>query len=266
MAIPAKPTVTDFPPAPQRGEARNTFTTKSNNLVAHYPTFVTEMNDAIDWQDLVFTATETEATNAATSASDAATSETNALASANAAALSETNAATSESNAEASATAAQGFAADAELAAESATISNFVGRWEDQAGSATVPTAVYHNEVYWQLLANLADITLSEPGVTNDWAPVESKVVWAPISTSQTLVGNVSYAVDFTTGPLTLTLPVAPLTNDFIRLYRDGGEITGSIIARNGNTIMGLAEDLTIDFEATSLYLVYNGTDWRVVQ
>ncbi len=146
-----------------------------------------------------------------------------------------------------------------------ATVVGFVGNWSDQTGAASVPTAVYHDGIYWQLLVDVADITLTEPGVTSDWASVESKTPWATISTSQTLEANQSYAVDFTAGPLTLTLPTGVIKNDFVRLYRDGGEITDSIIARNGNTIMSLAEDLTIDFEALSIELVYNGTDWRIV-
>jgi hypothetical protein len=60
MAIPAKPVISDFPPAPKRGEPRAQFTPKSNALVAHYPVFVAEQNAAIDWQDLVYTAVVAE--------------------------------------------------------------------------------------------------------------------------------------------------------------------------------------------------------------
>jgi hypothetical protein len=89
---------------------------------------------------------------------------------------------------------------------------------------------------------------------------------WQAISTSITLVANSYYAVDFGSSALTLTLPASPGTNDFVQLYKSAGASKGAVIARNGKTIMGVAEDLNIDEEITALYLVYNGTDWRIVR
>jgi phosphopantetheinyl transferase len=72
MAIPAKPTLTTPPTAPVRGEDRASFATKANAYVVFIGTNVTDLTAAIDWQNTVFTATETEATDAAQSAVDAA--------------------------------------------------------------------------------------------------------------------------------------------------------------------------------------------------
>ena len=48
---------------------------------------------------------------------------------------------------------------------------NFAGRWSDLTGALSVPAAVYHDEQYWMLLDDLADVTASEPGPANaDWA------------------------------------------------------------------------------------------------
>ena len=88
---------------------------------------------------------------------------------------------------------------------------------------------------------------------------------WTSLSASSTLQNNYKYAVDFTNGPLTLTLPAASDADDYIELYRSAGVAEDSIIARNGNTIMASAEDLTIDVEITSLHLIYNGSDWRIL-
>jgi hypothetical protein len=88
---------------------------------------------------------------------------------------------------------------------------------------------------------------------------------WQAISTSITLAANSYYAVDFGSSALTLTLPATPGTNDFVQLYKSAGISKGAVIARNGKTIMGLAENLNINTEATALYLVYNGTDWRIL-
>jgi hypothetical protein len=87
---------------------------------------------------------------------------------------------------------------------------------------------------------------------------------WTALSTSTTLTANTKYSVDFGVSPLTLTLPLTPVVNDFVEFYKSAGASLDSIIARNGETIMGLTEDLTIDTEINSLKLIYNGTDWRL--
>ena len=89
---------------------------------------------------------------------------------------------------------------------------------------------------------------------------------WLAVSTSVTLAANSFSAVDFGSSALTLTLPASPGNSDFVQLYKSAGTSKGAIIARNGNTIMGVAENLNINFEATALYLVYNGSDWRIVR
>jgi hypothetical protein len=78
MPIPAKPTLTAPPTAPVRGEDRASFATKANAYVVFIGTNVTDLTAAIDWQNTVFTATETEATNAAQSVVDAAAEATDA--------------------------------------------------------------------------------------------------------------------------------------------------------------------------------------------
>jgi len=72
MAIPAKPTLTAPPTAPVRGEDRASFATKANAYVVFIGTNVTDLTAAIDWQNTVFTAVESEAADAAQSAVDAA--------------------------------------------------------------------------------------------------------------------------------------------------------------------------------------------------
>ena len=72
MAIPAKPTLTAPPTAPVRGEDRASFATKANAYVVFIGTNVTDLTAAIDWQNTVFTAVESEAADAAQSAVNAA--------------------------------------------------------------------------------------------------------------------------------------------------------------------------------------------------
>ncbi|MEX2475071.1 hypothetical protein, partial [Marinobacter sp.] len=79
-----------------------------------------------------------------------------------------------EGSAAESEAAAEGYRDEAENYANAAAATvNFAGRWADLTGSLNTPAVVYHASVYWNLLTNLADVTTSEPTVTNnDWLKV----------------------------------------------------------------------------------------------
>lgn len=79
------------------------------------------------------------------------------------------------------------------------------------------------------------------------------------------LAANKAYRIIGTT-PLTLTLPAAPVAGTAIRLI-DGESISPDVahtVARNGNTIMGVADDLTLDVVGINVTLWYDGSDWRL--
>ena len=232
MAIPEKPTLTAPPAAPIRGQDPTVFANRTNAYLAFITSNVSDLTAAIDWQNTVFTATEAEATSAE---ADAVTATQQRV-------LAQTAATLAQSSA------------------------NFVGSWSTLTGSLDVPAVVFHDNNYWQLLVDLADVTAEEPGSSSDWKVAVLGANWQVISTSITLAANAYYAVDFGSSALTLTLPASPSTNDFVQLYKSAGASKGAVIARNGKTIMGVAEDLNIDEEITALYLVYNGTDWRIVR
>lgn len=83
------------------------------------------------------------------------------------------------------------------------------------------------------------------------------------ITATSTLTKNAYHKVDFT-APRTLTLPASPVANDFVEIMTDGGDATGSVIDRNGATIMDLAENLNIDVAVLNMRLTYTGTTWRI--
>ena len=87
MAIPEKPTLTTPPAAPIRGQDPTVFANRTNAYLAFIATNVSQLTAAIDWQNTVFTATESEATSAETSASTAITKSNTAVAAAAAAVL-----------------------------------------------------------------------------------------------------------------------------------------------------------------------------------
>lgn len=57
-------------------------------------------------------------------------------------------------------------------AATSLAASNFKGNWSALSGELNVPASVYHSNMYWMLLSNLANVTTATPGVSASWAPL----------------------------------------------------------------------------------------------
>jgi len=74
MAIPEKPTLTAPPTAPVRGQDPTVFANRTNAYLAFISSNVSDLTGAIDWQNTVFTATESEATSAEADASSASES------------------------------------------------------------------------------------------------------------------------------------------------------------------------------------------------
>lgn len=106
---------------------------------------------------------------------------------------------------------------------------------------------------------DLISITENETKFAN--VPTSESII---INTNTTLIANREHAVDFTS-PRNLTLPLNPSPYTKIKLYKVAGDTTGSVILRNGQTIMGLAENMNIDSDILSLDLMFNGSDWRVL-
>jgi hypothetical protein len=81
-------------------------------------------------------------------------------------------------------------------------------------------------------------------------------------SISKTLVNGEQCFVD--TATQTITLPASPSVGDNVRVLV--GNFTDTVVARNGNVIMALAEDLTIDVANMTVTLVYinASTGWRI--
>lgn len=73
------------------------------------------------------------------------------------------------------------------------------------------------------------------------------------------------YGVNTSGGAVTATLPASPATGDAIFFADAGGAYSSNnlTIARNGQTIMGSASDLTVSTNNQSVGLFYNGTTWR---
>lgn len=73
------------------------------------------------------------------------------------------------------------------------------------------------------------------------------------ISTNTTAVSGNSYVL---TANLTLTLPAAAVSGDIVEIINRSG-VTTCVVARNGLTIMSLAEDMTLDSYDNTVILTY---------
>jgi hypothetical protein len=82
------------------------------------------------------------------------------------------------------------------------------------------------------------------------------------VSANTTAVAGGEYRVDTSGGVRTITLPAAPAIADVVVVDRAGAN--NVIIARNGKTIEGVADDLAIDENGLGVELKYTATTWRV--
>jgi hypothetical protein len=90
-------------------------------------------------------------------------------------------------------------------------------------------------------------------------------VNWVKKTSNYTTQNADRILADTTTATFTITLPSSPSAGDTI-LIADGGNwaTNNLIIARNGNTIEGAAEDFVLDIPGIRVDLVYSGTTWEI--
>lgn len=197
MAIITPTPADSLPPHPSRGDDAANFRSEADAFVAALPTFGTQLNSLADNVYNNAGEAETAAGAAASSAVDATNNgaaQVTLAAAQVALATTEADRATTEAD-------------RAEAVADNVTGNlNFKGNWSDQTGAANVPYSVYHNGVYWQLLTNIADVTLSEPSTTNtDWAASSG----APLAQfSKSMVANEIRTIDLTNAVTTPSVSV----------------------------------------------------------
>lgn len=255
------PIIPEMPDPPIRNEAPADFSRKASVFLGFLPSLRTAINDAGAWIQAAMATTLGYKNDAAQSVLDAE----------HQVSLAEDQAGLALGHANAAsgfADDAQGYANSADMYAQvAAATANFKGEWSDLSGPLSIPASVYHDGSYWQLLRDIPDVTASEPGVTGDWLGTETEILsWTTITGSATLAPGGHYKVEFPGSPITLTLPAVAPNNTMVRLYRSSGSAYGTIINRNGKTIMGVAEDMTIDTNITNLDFISNGSDWRIMQ
>jgi len=177
---------------------------------------------------------------------------------------------------------ARGYAIDAEAQAEIVTsAANFKGQWSTLTGDLNVPTSVLHDNAYWQLLNNLADVTTSEPGASGDWAKIPLlagnatgaidmsgfalNIQWVTKNTAYTAVAGDRLLADTSAGAFTITLPATPAIGDEVWFADSGANWATSnlTVSGNGNNVDGAAT-FAADVNQGNFATVYNGTQWVI--
>ena len=136
---------------------------------------------------------------------------------------------------------------------------NFKGEWSSLTGALTVPSTVYHSGTYWQLLDDIADVTLSEPTLINtDWALSAQSAGRVVIQSPFTLVQTGRYFVlgsDTITIPDPATLPDGAVF-DFVREAAELPTIDAG--TNNVTTRLGLTDGIIMGLSQSEL-IVRNG-------
>ena len=103
-----------------------------------------------------------------------------------------------------------------------------------------------------------ADNTLTGVAGVTATQTLTNKTIVENVSVISTNTNAVVSGVYVLTADLTLTLPGSPSTGDWVRVSNLSAVLT-CIIARNGNNIMALGEDLTVDIANAGFTLEYSG-------
>ena len=95
-----------------------------------------------------------------------------------------------------------------------------------------------------------------------------SSTVLRTVSTTYTALAN--DRIVCTAGGFTITLPLSPIVNDTIQIIDATGVFGSSnvTVARNGQEIQNLAEDLVLNINNTAITLVYTGVTygWLIIR
>ena len=92
---------------------------------------------------------------------------------------------------------------------------------------------------------------------------------WNYVTGNTTMSPNQGYLVDTASGARTMTLPASPAAGVRVRIidYSRTFEDNNCTVARNGQNIMGVAENLVLDVNEINLELVFvSGRGWWVTQ
>jgi len=112
------------------------------------------------------------------------------------------------------------------------------------------------------------DTVSSDTDAANkNYADLVGGLDWTLVTTNTTMTPQYGYFVNTGSAAITMTLPSSPAAGTRIRIvdYARNFGTNACTVSRNGQNIMGVAENLTLDVNEINLELVYiTGTGWWI--
>jgi hypothetical protein len=106
-------------------------------------------------------------------------------------------------------------------------------------------------------------LTINGPIISN--GVKVSTINWSVKTANYTAVAGDKLYCNTTSGVFSITLPATPSTGNAVAIKSGPSASTNTLtIARNGSTIMGLSEDMTITTNNAEVVFVYDGSTWRI--
>ena len=140
---------------------------------------------------------------------------------------------------------------------------NFKGEWSSLTGALTVPSTVYHSGTYWQLLDDIADVTLSEPTLINtDWALSAQSAGRVVIQSPFTLVTSGRYYI-LGSGAVTLPDPTSLDRGMAFDFTKEPSE-TPTIVAGTDEISSKFGLDDTVIMDLGNVEMVVNNNVYEV--
>lgn len=201
----APPVIAELPPAPNSStDTPSEFDAKANNTVAAQVVMVPQINTSNDW-------VESTAQEVYSNAIEAETSAINAAGSA---------------------------AESAESAIIAQNASKLLGEWSTLTGAVNIGETVINNDAKWQAITDIADVTASEPTLSNsDWLLINASGKVVPIADSLTLNHNVINQISATqSNPLPLAASVPANTRLVITVPETFSGIKTTHLASGSDT------------------------------
>ncbi len=124
-----------------------------------------------------------------------------------------------------------------------------------------------YNGYTWEVTATTGARGPQGPaGTTGPQGPIGIAVTpWSNKTANYTANNGDRLIANTSAGSFTITLPATPSTGDYVQIT-DGADfsVNNLTVARNGSTIEGLSQDLTVDLKGITLECIYSGATWDV--
>lgn len=140
--------------------------------------------------------------------------------------------------------------------------------------AATTASTDYATAAHTHSIEDLSDVASMTPAEgqalvysSGSWtsADMSGGIAYVRKTANYTASANEGVIADTSGGAFTVTLPATPSTGDTVMVV-DGNDwsTTNLTVARNGSTIEGDAEDMTMDLGGASVQFTYDGTTWQI--